>query len=89
MASHLEAFLYKNRFPQPPEFVSGIDDYFAQVSNDKTLHPMLRVKAAIELGTLIGIKTAGRLMMSMQMSYEDALETYRGAPLLTSNWNSR
>ena len=78
LVEHLEDFLYKNRFPQPPEFVGGIDDYLAQVSNDKNLHPILRVKAATELGTLSGIKAAGRIMMGMQMhfAYEEALEAY-------------
>jgi hypothetical protein len=78
MASHLENYLYKNRFPQPPEFVGGIDDYFSQVANDQSIQCALRVKAAIELGTLAGIKTAGRISMGMQLhfAYEDALEEY-------------
>jgi hypothetical protein len=78
MASHLEDYLYKNRFPQPPEFVGGIDDYFSQVANDQTVNCALRVKAAVELGTLAGIKTAGRILFGLQLhlAYEDALEAY-------------
>jgi hypothetical protein len=77
MATLFEDFLYKNRFPQPPEYVGGIGDYFSQVANDSKMHPALRVKAAIELGTMAGIKTAGRYSMGMQLhlAYEDALET--------------
>ena len=42
------------------------------------MHPALRVKAAIELGTMAGIKTAGRHSMGMQLhlAYEDALEEF-------------
>lgn len=78
MATLFEDFLYKNRFPQPPEYVGVIDDYFSQVANDSKMHPALRVKAAIELGTMAGIKTAGRHSMGMQLhlAYEDALEEF-------------
>lgn len=78
LATHLEDYLYKNRFPRPPDYVAGIDDYLTQVSNDAKIIPALRVKAAIELGTMGGIKTAGRLSMGLQMhlAFEDALETY-------------
>jgi len=78
MANHLEDYVYKNRFPQPPEFVGDIDDYFSEVANDQRVQCALRVKAAIELGTMAGIKTAGRISMGMQLhfAYEDALEEY-------------
>ena len=78
LASHLEDFLYKNRFPQPPEFVGDIDDYLSQVANNQMVQCALRVKAAIELGTMVGIKTAGRYSLLMQLHYafEDALEEY-------------
>jgi hypothetical protein len=78
MTAHLEDYLYKNRFPQPPEFIGGIDDYFFQVSNDNNAQCSLRVKAAIELGIMTGIKTSGRLLQLMQlnMAYESALEQY-------------
>jgi hypothetical protein len=78
MTAHLEDYLYKNRFPQPPEFIGGIDDYFLQVSNDNNAQCSLRVKAAIELGIMTGMKTSGRLLQLMQvnMAYESALEQY-------------
>jgi hypothetical protein len=78
LATLFEDFLYKNRFPQPPEYVGGIDDFFSQVANDSKMHPTVRVKAAIELGTMAGIKTAGRYSLGMQLhlAYEDALEEY-------------
>jgi hypothetical protein len=59
MARIIEATLYKDRYPQPPEYVSGIEDYLLQVSNDNKIHPTLRVKAATDLGTMAGIKVAG------------------------------
>jgi hypothetical protein len=78
MTSHLEDYLYKNRYPQPPEFIGGIDDYFLQISNDNSVPCPLRVKAAIELGIMTGIKTSGRFLQLMQlnMAYESALEQY-------------
>jgi hypothetical protein len=78
MTAHLEDYLYKNRYPQPPEFIVGVDDYFMKISNDNSLPPALRVKAAIELGIMTGIKTSGRLayLMQLAMSYENALEKY-------------
>jgi hypothetical protein len=78
MANHLEDFLYKNQFPQPPEIVDGIDGYLAEISNDNKIHPAMRVKAATELGTMAGIRTAGRISMALQLhfAFEDALEEY-------------
>jgi hypothetical protein len=78
MARAIEDTLYQSRYPRPPEFVGGIDDYLSQISKDSKIHPMLRVKAATDLGTMAGIKIAGRLSMGMQLhlAYEDALEEY-------------
>jgi hypothetical protein len=78
MTSHLEDYLYKNRFPQPPEFIGGIDDYFLKVSNDNSAPCALRVKATVELGIMTGIKTSGRLLQLMQLNiaYESALGQY-------------
>jgi hypothetical protein len=76
MAAHLEDFLYKNKFPQPPEFVTDIDDYLSRAAEDAKLHCATRVKAATELGTLVGIKASGRLLYRWQLNiaYEDALQ---------------
>jgi hypothetical protein len=78
MAAHLEDYLYKNRYPHPPEFIVGVDDYFMTISNDNTLPPALRVKAAVELGIMTGIKASGRVahLMQLAMCYEIALERY-------------
>ena len=78
MTEHLENFLYQQRFPQPPDFVTGIDDYLAKIANDNRGSPPLRVKAATELGVLAGIRAGGNLLYTMQLSmaYEGALEKY-------------
>jgi hypothetical protein len=78
LTTHLEDFLYKNRFPQPPEFISGADDYFLKVSNNSTVPCPIRVKAAIELGTFVGLRTGARVMQLMQVNiaYEAALQQY-------------
>jgi hypothetical protein len=78
MTPLLEDYLYKQRFPRPPDFIGGIDDYFAGVADDSKVHPQIRAKAAVELGTLAGIKAAGNYLMFMQltMCYERALQNY-------------
>jgi hypothetical protein len=78
MTPLLEDYLYKQRFPRPPDFIGGVDDYFAGVADDSKVHPQIRVKAAVELGTLAGIKAAGNYLMLMQltMCYERALQIY-------------
>jgi hypothetical protein len=77
LTAHLEDYLVKNRFPPPPEFVGGIDDYLEQVANGQYDCPT-RVKAAIELGTLKGFGGAGRIQLGLQthLAYEDALQRY-------------
>jgi hypothetical protein len=78
MTSHLEDYLYKTRYPQPPEFIGDVDDYFSQISNDTNAPCSLRVKAAIELGVMAGIKTSGRYLQLMQLNiaFESALQKY-------------
>jgi hypothetical protein len=78
MAAGFEQDLYQNRFPRPPEFLSGADDYFMQISNNGTLECPIRVKAAVELGVMTGIKTSGRFSYGLQvhLAFEDALEKY-------------
>ena len=64
--------------PPPPEIVDEIDDYLSQISNNNKMHPAMRVKAATELGSMAGIRTAGRISMALQLhfAFEDALEEY-------------
>jgi len=69
MTAHLENFLYQQRFPQPPHFVTGIDDYLAKIANDNRVSPPMRVKAATKLGLLAGIKTSGNMLYAMQLFY--------------------
>lgn len=40
MIAHLEDFLYQQRFPRPPDFITGIDDYFAKIANDNKASPL-------------------------------------------------
>src|ERR1700687_2132143 len=61
LTSHLEDFLYKNRFPRPPEFISAADDYFLRVSNNDTVPCSIRIKAAVEPSRMVGLKSAGRI----------------------------
>jgi hypothetical protein len=78
MSAHMEGFLAQNRFPRPPKYVDGIQDYLSQVANDKKEMGPIRVAAAVEVGTLNGVKLAGRysLGLQLQLAFEDALERY-------------
>jgi hypothetical protein len=78
MSAHMETFLVQNRFPRPPKFVAGIADYLSRVANDKKEVGPVRVAAAIEVGTLNGVKLAGKYSMGfqLQLAFEDALERY-------------
>jgi hypothetical protein len=78
MSAHMESFLMENRFPRPPKYVDGIQDYLSRVANDKTEVGPTRVAAAVEVGTFNGVKLAGKysLALQLQLAFEDALEKY-------------
>jgi hypothetical protein len=65
-------------FPAPPEYVGGVDEYLGQIANSEQCDCPTRVKAAVEVGTLYGLKLAGRMQRSLQvhLAFEDALERY-------------
>jgi hypothetical protein len=74
----LEKFLVDSRFPAPDKYTTDLDDYFGEISNNEELDPATRVKAAFELGTLNGLKTARRFSMILQLNSaaEVALKRY-------------
>ena len=78
MTAHIESYLSQQRFPRPPEFIGGVDDYLSGIADDSKVHPQVRVKAATELGVLAGIRAAGNLLYAMQltMAFENALQNY-------------
>ena len=78
MTNSLEDYLVQNRFPQPPEYVSDVDDYLTQVSNSDKYDGPTRVKAAMQLGSLYGLAMAGRMQFGLQirLAYENALKRY-------------
>jgi hypothetical protein len=65
-------------FPAPPEYVGGVHEYLGQIANSEQCDCPTRVKAAVEVGTLYGLKLAGRMQRSLQvhLAFEDALERY-------------
>ena len=78
MVDGLEEALYQKHFPRPPEYVTDIDEYFSKIADDNRAPSPLRVKAAIELGTLAGVRMSGNALYAMQlgMAFEAALELY-------------
>jgi hypothetical protein len=78
MSAHVEDYLVQNSFPAPPQYVSDIDDYLGQIANGEQYDCPTRVKAAIEAGTLAGVRLAGRIQFGLQLkfAFEDALMRY-------------
>jgi hypothetical protein len=74
MSSHVEEVLVQQKFPPPPDFISGPDGYYQEIVDNKDEDCEMRIKAAQELGTLAGISVAGQhqLAIQLRMAMEDA-----------------
>jgi hypothetical protein len=68
MAARLENSFIDSRFPVPDEYTTDLDDYLSEISNNEKLDSTTRVKAAFELGTFNGFKTAGKVSMVLQLN---------------------
>jgi hypothetical protein len=68
MAAYLENYFIDSHFPVPDEFTTDLDGYLSEISNNEELDAATRVKAAFELGTFNGFKTAGRVSMVLQLN---------------------
>ncbi|MCC6468729.1 MAG: hypothetical protein IT563_10445 [Alphaproteobacteria bacterium] len=68
MAAFLENYFIDNRFPAPHELAPDLEDYLGEVSNNVEIDATTRVKAAYELGTLNGFKTARRYSLVLQVN---------------------
>jgi hypothetical protein len=77
MAANLENFFIDGRFPAPSKYTTDLDDYFSEISDNEKLDPATRVKAAFELGTLNGLKTARRFSMILQLNSAAAIALKR------------
>jgi hypothetical protein len=78
MSNHIEEVLTQQRFPKPPDFISGPDAYYQDIVENESEETSLRLKAANELGTLAGISGAGQhqLAIQLRMATEDAIQRY-------------
>jgi hypothetical protein len=77
-ARAIEDYLIQNRFPPPPKYVGGTDEYLSQIMNDRNMDCEMRIKAATEIGSFAGMAMAQRHQMGMQLrfAFEEALERY-------------
>jgi hypothetical protein len=82
MSSHIEEVLAQQRFPGPPDFISGPDEYYSGIVDDESAETSIRLKAAQELGTLAGISVAGQHQLAIQLriATEDAIQRYAKQP---------
>jgi hypothetical protein len=82
MSSHVEDFLVQEDFPKPPDYMSGPDEYFSGIADDEAQDCGTRVKAAREVGALLGISVAQQHQLAIQMriATEDAIQRYAKRP---------
>lgn len=79
MARFLVDYLRENGYPEPQEYEDSAEGYLARVVDDTKLPMKIRLKAAVELGTLATWRnlwqrgTANRI----EIAYEDALVEYK------------
>jgi hypothetical protein len=66
-AAYFESWFIDNRFPVLDEYTTDLDDYLSEISNNEALDAPTRVKAAYDLGTLNGLKIAGKGSLILQM----------------------
>ena len=81
LASHIQNFLIQNRFPVPDEFTTDYGDYVSQIANGEEWEPDIRVKSAVEVGTIVGFRSLQRFSILLQLSSAGALALKRYA-----NW---
>jgi hypothetical protein len=81
LAAHLENSFIDSRLPTPDEHTTDLDDYFSGISNNEEIDPDIRVKVAHELGTINGLKIAGRYSMVFQLYLAGTLALKRYARL--------
>jgi hypothetical protein len=82
MSNHIEEVFAQQRFPRPPDFISGPDEYYQGIVDDESEETSIRIKAAQELATLTGISVAGQhqLAIQLRMATEDAIQRYAKQP---------
>ncbi len=78
MTDHFEAYLLEHRFPQPPKYLDGIEDYLNKIATDGRYDGEIRVLSATQLGIMEGLRASGRYTLAMQthFAFEAALEKY-------------
>jgi hypothetical protein len=82
MGSHVEEVFVLQGFPRPPDLISGPDEYYSGIVDDKSEDCSIRIRAAHELGALVGVSVAGQhqLAIQLRMATEDAIQRYAKRP---------
>lgn len=76
---HIYDYLVANKFPAPSEYESSAADYFASGAQNEQLDPAVRVKAAVEVGTIAAYSGAfeRQQLSKIALAAEAAIEEYR------------
>jgi hypothetical protein len=78
LVRHFEQFLLQNRFPRPPQYVEDTKDYLNRIAENDEFPCALRLKAAVELGTIEVMRVAARYqrLLQLNIAYDEALKRY-------------
>ncbi|MCZ6804090.1 MAG: hypothetical protein O7D86_09195 [Proteobacteria bacterium] len=79
MVECMENYLKGSNFPAPDEYESSIDGYLNSIVEDEEQEPLLRIKAAGEIGTMNYPVACLRFQESLRLNiaYEEVLKNYK------------
>lgn len=79
MVEHIENALKANKFPAPEEYETSAEGYFNSLVENENIEPILRIKAAAEIGAMNYPVAYQRIQESIRLNiaYEQALSNYK------------
>lgn len=79
MVQHIEDVLKASSFPAPNEYEPSVSGYLNSIVENDELEPVIRMKAAAEIGSMNYLVACQRIQESLRlnMAYEEAIENYK------------
>lgn len=79
MAEHIENVLKASNFPAPDDYESSAEGYLNSLVENEELEPLIRIRAACEIGAMNYPVAVLRVQESIMLSiaYEEALLNYK------------
>lgn len=71
-------FLVENKFPKPANYVDSAEMYFDDVAADEEVDIEIRLKAAIEIGTINYLRHSMKVqeLLYLTLAYDNVIEEY-------------